>query len=53
MRLIKVHLNIGLVGADRNDTLEVADDATEEEIEELAREWANDYIDWSWWEEPK
>ena len=29
---------------------EVPDDATEEEIHELARDDAFNYIDWGWWE---
>ena len=50
----KVSLSIGYPGATRKDEieLEVADNATEDEIEkekeEIAMEWANNFIEVSW-----
>ena len=44
---IKVHLSIGLV-ADVNDTIEVEDGSTDEQIETEVREWALERAEWSW-----
>ncbi len=48
MKTIHVHLSIGFPTASREDELEVEDDATEDEIEEVVREWANNYIEFGW-----
>lgn len=48
MRTIEVNLSIGYPTANRQDTLEVDDDATEEQVEEIVREWANNYIEYYW-----
>lgn len=48
MRKIDVSLTIGFSGADRSDTLEVEDDATDEDIEEVVREWAFNFIEFYW-----
>ncbi len=57
MKTIYLHLSIGLsIGfptATRDDELEIEDDATEEEIEETVRDWANNYIEYSWSNEPR
>lgn len=48
MREIKVYLSIGYPGAAREDVLEFEDDATEEEIDGIVQEWANDFISIGW-----
>jgi hypothetical protein len=48
MRVIKVKLSIGYPTATHSDTIEVEDDATEEEIDDAAQEWAQNYIDIGW-----
>lgn len=50
---IKAHLSIGLVAAQRTTlTIRVDDDATDEEIREVAdeatEEWAENYIEYGW-----
>lgn len=50
MRYFKGGVSTNLVGSDCSFEFEVEDDATEEEIEEIAREAAFDYIDW-WYDE--
>lgn len=44
MKRIKVGLSIGLV-ADRQDVIEVDDDATEQDIEQEVKDWASNYIE--------
>jgi hypothetical protein len=51
MRTIYLHLNIGYPGASQSDEIVVEDDTTDEEIDEIVREWANDYIDYGWSDE--
>jgi NAD-specific glutamate dehydrogenase len=51
MRTLHVRLTIGYPTANRHDTIEVDDNATEEQIEEMVREWAHEYIEYSWSEE--
>jgi len=46
---IKVHVTTGLVGADRECEIEVDDDATDDQIEEQAREAMFELIEWAWW----
>ena len=48
MKTVYVTLSIGLSNAERADEIEVEDDATEEQIEEAAREWAHNYIEIGW-----
>jgi hypothetical protein len=48
MKTIKWHLSIGYAGTDQEDEFEVEDDATDEEIEEMAKDAAFDCIDWGW-----
>ncbi len=48
---IKVGVSMGLQGCKIEDEIDVEDDATEEEIEAEAREWAFDHIEW--WFEPE
>lgn len=42
---IKMTLGIGYPNANQEEIIEVADDASEEEIEEIWQEWSNNYID--------
>ena len=51
MRKIKYNLSIGFTDASISDEFEVEDDATDEEIEEIAKEYVMGYIDWSWEEQ--
>lgn len=52
MKKIKAYANYGFVGTNREKIIEVDDDATEEEINELIWEWAADYV-YTDWEEVK
>ena len=52
MRKIYASLGIGISNASQNDELEVDDDATDEEIDEAVRDWANNYIDYGWSDKP-
>jgi hypothetical protein len=51
---IKVHLSIGYVNANHDGvlTVEVDDDATDDEIQEAAdlicEDWANNFIEYGW-----
>jgi hypothetical protein len=46
---VNLHLSIGFVGAEHRDTLELDDDATDEDIESEVECWANNYVE-TWWE---
>lgn len=46
MKLIEVSVNTGFVGSTRTRQFEVDDDATEEEIGQLAFEYMCDLIEW-------
>lgn len=48
MRKIKWHLTIGYPAADREGDFEVEDDASDEEIEKIARDEAYNFIEWNW-----
>lgn len=48
MRKIEVTLTIGFPGAQRRGTLEVEDDATDDDIEVLVEEWADQYVEFYW-----
>lgn len=45
---IKWHLDTGFVGGDRHGEIEVKDDATDEEIEEIVQTVALQRISWHW-----
>jgi len=47
-RIINVKLSIGYPTAVHRDELEVEDDATEADIEQIVNEWAWDYIAIHW-----
>ncbi|HSC57534.1 MAG TPA: hypothetical protein VLC51_10040 [Nitrospira sp.] len=48
MKTIYWNLTIGYPTADRDGEFEVEDDTTDEEIEAMVREEANNFIEWSW-----
>jgi hypothetical protein len=48
MRKIEAYLSVGLVGCKRNEIFEVEDDATDEEIEEIIKEWVYELVEWGW-----
>lgn len=50
MRLIKGHTETGFAGSNHEWEFEVEDDATDEEIQEMAHQLAFENIDWSYWE---
>lgn len=50
MRKIKVYLETGFAGCRIEEEIEVEDDATDAEVEDLAREAIFDRIDWGWYE---
>ena len=45
---IKVYVTIGLVGCRREVELDIEDDMTDDEIEELARDTMFEIIEWGW-----
>lgn len=48
MKTIQVYVDTGMQGSRVTDTLEVEDDATEEQIEEDAKEVMFNLINWGW-----
>lgn len=40
------------VGGTRKGVIEFDDDATDDEIEEAVRDWAMNYVSWSWTDAP-
>lgn len=48
MRKIRVYLNTDLAGCTIEDEFEVDDNASNDEIEEMAKESMFDHIDWGW-----
>lgn len=53
MRHIKIRVSTDRVGSQVSKEIEVEDDCSELEIEEMAREVMLDLINWSWKEEIK
>ena len=53
MKTIIVSVTTGYIGARAECEIEVADDATDDEIEELALMAMHEMIEWSWWEKTK
>lgn len=49
MKTIKWRLSIGFPGAIRQGEVEVEDDATKDDIEELVRDVVFEYVDWNFW----
>lgn len=50
MRKIKAHCGIGYAGAEHEEEFEFEDDATEDEILEEVKDWAEQYLEF-WWDE--
>lgn len=48
MRSITLWVESGYVGADHYETIEVPDDTTDEELDEMALEFMNDRIGYGW-----
>lgn len=48
MKKVRWQLSIGFVGAVRKGIIELEDDATDEEIDEVVTETVNNYIDFGW-----
>lgn len=48
MKTIEWHLETGMVGGDRSGEIEVADNATDDEIEAEVRDEVFNFISWSW-----
>lgn len=47
--MIRAHLSIGFAdGACREEDIYVDDDSTDEDIADEVREWAHNYIEWSY-----
>jgi hypothetical protein len=46
---VRVHVSNGMVGCERTIEIEIDDDKSEDEIEELAKEAMFEMIEW-WWE---
>ena len=49
MKKLKVGLSIGIANANKNDVIEVEDDATPAEMQQALEDWAGNYIDF-WYE---
>jgi hypothetical protein len=45
---ITLHVSIGLSGCTRTKTFEVADDCSDDEIDEIAREAMFELVQWHW-----
>lgn len=52
MKKIHWYLHTGFAGCTHDGEIEVADDATTDEIEEMAKEEALNHITWGWREKP-
>ena len=48
MRNITLYVETGYVGGDDYETIEVPDDTTDEELDEMAQEFMNDHICYGW-----
>lgn len=45
---IKIKLSIGLAGCTREKVIDIEDDCTNEEIDEMAQEAVHEMISWHW-----
>lgn len=52
MRKISCSVGSRIVGNDCRAVIAVDNDATDEEIDEIVREWAANYVSWGWSEAP-
>ena len=50
MRNITLYVESDYVGADDYETIEVPDDTTDEELDEMAQGFMNDHICYGWFE---
>lgn len=50
--IIKWHLDVGYANCDRDGTVDVPDDATDEDIDLIVREEVFNWISWGWDKEP-
>jgi hypothetical protein len=50
MRKIKVYLDTGFAGCKHEDIIEVDDDITDEDVDEIARDTAFNWIEWGWYD---
>jgi hypothetical protein len=48
MRKIRCHLSIGLVGCKRETVIEVEADLSDDDINDVVREWVDERIEWDW-----
>lgn len=46
--IIKVFVSLGLVGCRVEDEIEIEDDLSDLDIEEVVREWKDEQVEWSW-----
>lgn len=51
MKKVHFYLGIGYPSAKHETIIEVEDDLTDDEIQEMYDEWANNYLEKEWWEE--
>ena len=50
MKSITLYVESGYSSADYYETIEVPDDTTDEELDEMAQEFRNNHIEWGWFE---
>lgn len=50
MRKIKVYVNTGFVNAKHEETFEVEDDTTDEELDEMVEDFLNNCIEYGYYE---
>ena len=50
MRSVTLYVESGYSSADYYETIEVPDDTTKEELDEMAQEFRNNHIEWGWFE---
>ena len=48
---IRMNLTIGFPGASREEVVEVDDDSTRADLDEITEDWASGYVEW--WHEPE
>lgn len=50
MKSITLYVESGYSCDDYYETIEVPDDTTDEELDEIAQEFRNNHIEWGWFE---
>lgn len=48
---LKLYVSTGKAGSEVEDVIEIEDNTTEEEIEEIAKDWLFNTIDWGYLED--